>query len=142
MKLEAILRIKDSGVVSVPISSTVLDGVKTMHAKRVGSVTVESEDGDLIGILTERDVLRFCAENGGEIRNAPIDRAMTTNLIIGTPDMSLDEAMTLMTENRFRHLPIMEGQRACGLVSIGDLVKARLEDVTVEAKFLRDYINT
>lgn len=142
MKLEAILRIKDSGVVSVPISSTVLDGVKTMHTRRVGSVAVESEDGDLIGILTERDVLRFCAENGGEIRNTPIDRAMTTNLIIGTPDMSLDEAMTLMTENRFRHLPIMEGQRAYGLVSIGDLVKARLEDITVEAKFLRDYINT
>jgi CBS domain-containing protein len=67
---------------------------------------------------------------------------MTRDLIVASPDYSLDEAMSLMTEHRFRHLPVMRGGKAIGLISIGDLVKAKLRDVSVEVKYLRDYIST
>ena len=73
--------------------------------------------------------------------DALVEEVMTRNLIIATPDFSLEEAMSLMTEQRFRHLPVIEGGKPIGIVSIGDLVKAKLQDVSVEVKYLRDYIS-
>jgi CBS domain-containing protein len=116
--------------------------MQTMCKHRVGSILVESDDGRLLGIATERDILRYCTANQGIIERSLIDEVMTRDLIVASPDYSLDEAMSLMTEHRFRHLPVMRGGKAIGLISIGDLVKAKLRDVSVEVKYLRDYIST
>ncbi|MES9900202.1 MAG: CBS domain-containing protein [Sedimenticola sp.] len=142
MKLKEVLEGKSSDMVSATPGVSVLDGIQLMCDKKVGSVMVITESGDLQGILTERDILSFCAERNGDITGAAIDDAMTHHIIIATLDTSVEEAMTMMTNHRFRHLPIMDNGKPIAIISIGDLVKAKLKDMSVEVKYLRDYINT
>ncbi|MES9901387.1 MAG: CBS domain-containing protein [Sedimenticola sp.] len=142
MRLSEVLESKPGGVVTVKSGVTVLEAIQLMCEKKVGSVMVVAENGDLQGILTERDVLRFCAVRNGDITGTGIHEAMTSDLVIATPDTGVEEAMTMMTNHRFRHLPVLDSGKPATLVSIGDLVKAQLKDMTVEVKYLRDYINT
>ena len=141
MTLEELLRQKENQLISVKASDEVILAVKNMVDCKVGSLLVMSDDGRFIGILTERDVLRFSAERDGNLSGARIEEMMTRDLMVATPDCSIDQAMSMMTEHRFRHLPVMDGGKPIGMVSIGDLVKAKLKDVTVEVKYLRDYIS-
>ena len=140
MNLSELLNQKSAELVSVRASLTVLEATCQMIENRVGSLLVESDDGRLIGIATERDILRFCAAQRGEMAKALIDDVMTRDVIVATPDCSREEAMAMMTEHRFRHLPVIQGGKPIGLISIGDLVKSELKDVRVEVKYLRDYI--
>lgn len=141
MTLKELLSHKQASLVFSKASTRILDATKTMIDHRVGSLLVQADDGELIGILTERDILRFCSDHPDNLPDALVEEVMTRNLIIATPDFSLEEAMSLMTEQRFRHLPVIEGGKPIGIVSIGDLVKAKLKDVSVEVKYLRDYIS-
>lgn len=141
MTLKELLSHKQASLVFSKASTRILDATKTMIDHRVGSLLVQADDGELIGILTERDILRFCSDHPDNLPEALVEDVMTRNLIIATPDFSLEEAMSLMTEQRFRHLPVIEGGKPIGIVSIGDLVKAKLKDVSVEVKYLRDYIS-
>ena len=141
MTLKELLSHKQVSLVFSKASTRILDATKTMVDHRVGSLLVQADDGELIGILTERDILRFCSDHPDNLPDALVEEVMTRNLIIATPDFSLEEAMSLMTEQRFRHLPVIEGGKPIGIVSIGDLVKAKLQDVSVEVKYLRDYIS-
>lgn len=141
MTLEDLLNRKEKQLISVKKSDEVIHAIKTMVDSRVGSLLVTSDGGKFVGILTERDVLRFSARRDGDLVGVRIEELMTRDLIVATPDCSIDQAMSMMTEHRFRHLPIMDGGKPIGMVSIGDLVKAKLKDVTVEVKYLRDYIN-
>jgi len=142
MSLQDLLQSKANGVLTVNLKVSVLDAICAMCDHKVGSLLVEDESGGLAGIVTERDILRFCGAQSGTLKDSNISEAMTTNLIVATPSMSIEEAMGLMTEHRFRHLPVMANGKATGMVSLRDLVKARLDDVTVEAQYLRDYINS
>ena len=141
MTLEDLLNRKENSLISVKASDEVTLAVKSMVDCKVGSLLVMSDDGEFIGILTERDVLRLSAKRDGDLTGARIEEIMTRDLMVATPDCSIDQAMSMMTEHRFRHLPVMDGGKTVGMVSIGDLVKAKLKDVTVEVKYLRDYIN-
>ena len=141
MNLKELLNQKKATLVFAKASTKILDATRTMCDHRVGSILIQSDDGALLGILTERDILRFCSNRPERLTDALIEEVMTGNLIIATPDFSLEEAMSLMTEHRFRHLPVIEGGKPVGMVSIGDLVKAQLKDVSVEVKYLRDYIS-
>lgn len=141
MTLEELLNLKENQLISVKQSDEVILAIKNMVDCKVGSLLVMSDGGEFIGILTERDVLRFSAERDGDLAGARIEEMMTRDLMVATPDCSIDQAMSMMTEHRFRHLPVMDGGKPIGMVSIGDLVKAKLKDVTVEVKYLRDYIN-
>lgn len=141
MTLEDLLNRKENLLISVKASDEVILAIKNMVDCMVGSLLVMSDDGEFVGILTERDVLRFSAERDGDLAGAHIEEMMTRDLMVATPDCSIDQAMSMMTEHRFRHLPVMDGGKPVGMVSIGDLVKAKLKDVTVEVKYLRDYIN-
>jgi len=141
MTLEELLKLKENQLISVKQSDEVILAIKNMVDCKVGSLLVMSDGGEFIGILTERDVLRFSAERDGDLAGARIEEMMTRDLMVATPDCSIDQAMSMMTEHRFRHLPVMDGGKPVGMVSIGDLVKAKLKDVTVEVKYLRDYIN-
>ncbi len=142
MSLKDLLHRKSGELFHITPSTPLLDAIDAMCGYKVGALLVRSEDGQLQGILTERDILRFSAENRGRLDNASVEQAMTRDLIVSGPDCPIDDAMTMMTENRFRHLPILEDGKVIGIISIGDLVKAKLKDVTVEVKYLRDYINT
>ena len=141
MTLKDLIEKKDHTIISAKGSDTTLDAIRTMCDSRVGSLLVYADNGDLLGIVTERDILRFCADNAGRLDSTPLEEVATRDLVVMTPDSSIDQAMSLMTERRFRHLPIMEGSEVVCLVSIGDLVKAKLKDVSVEVKYLRDYIS-
>jgi CBS domain-containing protein len=142
MTLEDLLNRKENSLISVKTSDEVILAIKNMVDCKVGSLLVMSDDGEFVGILTERDVLRISAKRDGDLAGVRIEEMMTRDLMVATPDCSIDQAMSMMTEHRFRHLPVMDGGKPIGMVSIGDLVKAKLKDVTVEVKYLRHYIST
>lgn len=141
MTLNDVLQKKPGGVITIPASMDLLDAINTMCDHKVGALLVKAEDGSLYGIATERDILRYCASSKGNLQGAVVSDAMTRKLIVATPATGIDEAMTLMTEHRFRHLPVLEAGVPVGMISIGDLVKAQLTDITVEATYLREYIS-
>lgn len=141
MTLESLVNNKKASLIYIDKSATVLDAIQRMCDAKVGSLLIQSDDGQLTGIVTERDILRFCATRSGELESTEVGEIMTRNPVTAPPGCSNEEAMTLMTERRFRHLPIVEDNRTIGMVSIGDLVKSRLQDYTVEIKYLREFIS-
>jgi CBS domain-containing protein len=101
---------------------------------------VLDDDGHPLGIISERDVLRECHRREGQLGQVAVREIMTRDLIIGVPDDDLDYTMGIMTTNRIRHLPIVDGGRIAGLISIGDVVKACLEETAYENRYLKEYI--
>jgi CBS domain-containing protein len=142
MNLKDVMAAKGHRVVTVPARSSVADAIRTMHAEKVGSVLVPDAEGCPVGIFTERDVVRLYAEGDRDFDKLPVETRMTCSVVLGRLSMSADEALALMTERRFRHLPVVEDGKLLGLVSIGDLVKARLNEAAQEAQALRAYITS
>jgi CBS domain-containing protein len=140
MTLEDVLAAKGRRVVSVSAKSSIADAIRTMHAEKVGAVLVPDAEGCPVGIFSERDVVRLYADGDRDFESLTVEARMTCSLVVGRLSMAVDEALGLMTERRFRHLPVVENGRLLGLVSIGDLVKVRLEETAQEAKALRAYI--
>lgn len=140
MKVKDILAVKGNRVITVAKDSTVLDAMSIFSANRVGSLLVVDKDNTILGIIGGRDVLMAVINNLDQIKTLTVDKIMTSNLIVGTPEDKVDYIMTVMTENRIRHVPIMEGKELKGLVSIGDVVKSQLKETHVENKYLKDYI--
>ena len=140
MKLEDVLAAKGRRVVSVSAKSSIADAIRTMHAEKVGAVLVPDAEGCPVGIFTERDAVRLYAEGDRDFDSLTVATRMTCSLVVGRLSMTVDEALGLMTERRFRHLPVVEDGRLLGLVSIGDLVKLKLEEAAQEAQALRAYI--
>lgn len=142
MQLKDVLKNKKGEPVTVLETSTVAFAIRTMHAKWVGSVMVQGADGGPVGILTERDILRLYAEGAGDFESIAVKDWMTTDMHIGKPSDTVSEVLSVMTAKRFRHMPVMEDGKMVGVVSIGDLVKAKLEEASVEAQNLREYIHS
>ena len=142
MQLKEILKNKGGLPVIVPEASTVASAIRTMNEHRVGSVMVQGPGGEPIGILTERDVIRLYAEGESDFETMLIKDWMTTTMTIGKSDDTVNEVLAIMTVKRFRHLPVVDDGKMVGVVSIGDLVKAKLEETAFEAKVLREYITT
>lgn len=141
MKLGTILERKGPNAVTVNETSTVADAITLMDENRVGSVMIATDDNEPIGIFTERDVLSLCANGGcGDFQDILIKDHMTVDVVVGYPDDELDEMLGIMTSNRFRRLPIVIENKIIGLLSIGDLVKAKLEETEHDAEALREYI--
>lgn len=140
MKLADLLDHKGWGAAMLPESVTVETAVKIMCDQQIGSVIVQSEDGRFVGLLTERDVLHGFVEQGSALRSMPIRSVMLHQVPLAEPDMLLEEAMLIMTERRVRHLPIVKDGGIVGIVSIGDIVKATLQEKVQEADALRNYI--
>jgi len=140
--LKEILKNKGGQPVTVPEASTVGSAIRTMNTHRVGSVMVQGPDGEPIGILTERDVVRLYAEGEGDFETMLVKDWMTTDVTTGQPEDSVSEILAIMTVKRFRHLPVIEETRMVGVISLGDLVKAQLEEIAFEAKVLREYISS
>jgi CBS domain-containing protein len=141
MKVTDILHDKGNDVQTIHPDATIQQVMEALLEHRIGSLVVSTDAGEIVGIITERDVLRECAQRSEQVRNIRVRDVMTTRLIVGTPDDDLGYVMGIMTHNRIRHLPIITAQRLVGLISIGDVVKAQLEETVFENHYLREYIS-
>jgi len=132
MKIREILAIKGQHVHTIEPDRTVLDAVALLVEHGIGALLVRDAGGVVAGIISERDVLRVSRERSGELGAVRIGDVMTRDLVICVPDDETDYAMGIVTKNRVRHLPVMDGGHVAGMISIGDLVKARLDAAEYE----------
>ena len=130
-----------SDIISVTVDQAVRDAVKMLASKRIGALPVMS-GGRVAGIFSERDVIYRLAEEGSACLDRTIGEVMTSPAITTTTDTPILDALSLMTKRRIRHLPVIDGEAMCGFISIGDLVKARLDEIQHEAEAMREYIQT
>jgi len=140
MKIREILAVKGEQVHTIAPDRSILDAVALLVEHGIGALLVRAADGAVAGIVSERDVLRVCRDRGASLAAIRIADVMTRELIVCVPDDDIDYAMGIVTKNRVRHLPVMEGGRVAGMISIGDLVKARLDAAEYENRYLREYI--
>lgn len=142
MKVRDILQIKGSQVHSIGPDQSVLEAVTVLMEHRIGALLVRDGTGAVVGVISERDVLRECLHRSPALGDIPVRDAMTRDLIVCVLDDDIGYAMSVVTKNRVRHLPVMDGDRVAGMISIGDLVKASLDEVQYENRYLRDYITS
>ncbi len=140
MTVAHILQAKGSDVISVSPQAAILEVADVLAQNRIGAVLVMEDDGTLDGILSERDIVRALALKGSELAGAKASDFMTRELITCAPDATVDQIMSLMTEGRVRHLPVLEKGKLCGMISIGDVVKRRIAEVEFEAEEMKRYI--
>ncbi len=142
MKIRDVLEAKGRTVHTVRPDRSAREALVLMNRHRIGCLVVVDGDGNIQGIVSERDILRQVSKSGNGLDNEMVKRLMTArkDTIIATEDDELDYAMRVMTENRIRHLPIAEGKHLTGILSIGDLVKCMLSEIKHENKMLQDYI--
>lgn len=143
MIISNILRGKGSQVISVRTGDCVASITRTLAQHRIGAVLVVEADGVVLGIVSERDVVRAMAGVGEAVMRMTAGQLMTRVLHTVTPTSTIQEALQLMTDRRVRHLPVLEADGAlAGMVSIGDLVKARIAEAEQEAEELKHYVST
>ncbi|WP_431268855.1 CBS domain-containing protein [Dankookia sp. P2] len=136
MIIGSILKGKGTEIVSVRPEDTVLTVARTLGEHRIGAALVRDAAGAMLGIISERDIVRGMAAHGPGTTGLKAEQFMTRDLVTVTPQTLVIQALGLMTQKRVRHLPVLEGDRLAGLVSIGDLVKARIEEAEQEAEEL------
>lgn len=141
MLVSQILKAKGDLVFTVSPSETLASAAALLHARRVGALVV-LEAEQVVGIISERDIVRALALNGASALETPVSRYMTRDVQFAEPAETVDSLMGRMTDRRIRHLPVCRNERLVGLVSIGDLVKAKISEVEAEADGLKAYIAT
>lgn len=141
MTIAAILNNKGHEVVELGPETSLQDAASLLAERRIGCVPV-IEDGKVVGILSERDVVRSIGTGGAAALSRPVRELMTSPAVTITPDVAVISALSLMTRRRIRHLPVIDGVRMIGFVSIGDLVKYRIDRIEAEAAAMRDYIQS
>ena len=142
MYVETILRKKGDSIVTVDPADTVSDAVQMLTKHRIGAVLARDAAGDIVGILSERDIVRGVARHKSNCLDMAVKELMTSPVISCKPDDNIDAIMELMTERRIRHLPVMNGDALVGIISIGDVVKQRISEIEHESEALRQYITT
>jgi CBS domain-containing protein len=142
MTVKAILSRKSGDVVTIAPSATLAAAVALLAERRIGALLVLNGDQRVAGIISERDIVRVLAERGAAALDERVEQVMTRKVVACTSVMTVSEVMERMTEGKFRHLPVIELGRLIGVISIGDVVKYRLEQMEQESNALRDYIMT
>ena len=150
MRIKDILQDKGTGVVVIEVGRTVHDAMRRLNEHSIGALIVTGEGEEIVGIITERDILQECGEHCVRLNKPPapgeaacpalVHDVMTKDLVIGVLDDDIDYAMGIMTKNRIRHLPILDHKTLVGIISIGDVVSASLKEKVFENRALRDYI--
>ncbi len=151
MRIRDILLEKGQEVITIDVGRNIHDAIGMLNEHRIGALIVTREGNEVVGIITERDILRRCGDHCVSMNkfmtseesacSSLVKDAMTKELVIGVPDDDPNYAMGVMTENRIRHLPILDEGRLAGMISIGDLVNAHLEERVFESRTLKDYIS-
>ncbi|MET3667792.1 CBS domain-containing protein [Caulobacter sp. 1776] len=140
MLVSQILKDKGDLVFTASPQETVGAAAALLHTRRVGAMVVVDEGEAVVGILSERDVVRAIAKEGASALSKPISTCMTTSVIFAQPDETIDTLLERMTDRRIRHLPVVKGGRLAGIISIGDLVKYKINEAQAEADGLKAYI--
>ena len=141
MNLWDILNQKGRAVYTASPRASLAEAVQLMVEQNCGSLVICQNDS-MVGILSERDILRAIANAGRPLQDVSIEERMTRNVVTGLPSDDLNKIMGVMTAHRIRHLPVLDGGRVIGLISIGDIVKAQHEQLAVENHFLMSYIQS
>ena len=141
MTIATVLKTKGSEVATIGIGASLSDAVRSLGTRRIGALPVV-EDGRILGIISERDVIYCLKDHGAEALNWSVERAMSSPAITVSPDTEVMSALALITQRRIRHLPVVEAGELRGIVSIGDLVKHRMERIEAEAEAMRSYIQS
>ena len=140
MKAREILETKGSRVVTCHEDDSLIDALAIFSANKIGSLIVVDSHDKIQGIIAPRDILIVVLRNFDEIKTLKVSDIMTRDLIVATMDDRVDYIQAIMTENRIRHVPILEGSELRGIISIGDAVKAQIKEKEVENRYLKDYI--
>ena len=141
MLVSQILKSKsDDGVVTVPPGTTVAQAAEMLSSRRIGAVVISSDGKTLAGILSERDVVRELGRRGASCLTEAVEGIMTARVVTCRRDDRADDVLQTMTDGRFRHLPVVEDGQMIGLISIGDVVKARLSELSMEKAALEGMI--
>jgi CBS domain-containing protein len=138
--ISQILKDKGDLVFTASPGETIGAVAALLHSRRVGAMIVVDEDGGVAGIVSERDIVSIVAREGGGGLSRPVSICMTTDVVFADPKETVDALLARMTDRRIRHLPVLKDGRLAGIVSIGDLVKHKISEVTAEADGLRAYI--
>jgi CBS domain-containing protein len=131
---------KGSDVVAVTPMTAVHEAARILRERRIGAVPALDADGNIAGMVSERDIVRGLAEQGAPILNRPVDEIMTRKVVVADPDDNMMLIMACMSSKRIRHLPVMDQGQLLGLISIGDVVKARIDELEGQSDTLRGYI--
>ncbi len=142
MRINDVLRGKGDLVVTVRPDATVSNLLDLLAEHRVGALVVSREGTDVAGIVSERDVVRQLQARGPSLLDEPVSTIMTVQVYTCGPEAQLEDLMVMMTERRIRHVPVLEGDRMAGIVSIGDVVKHRIGELQSERDHLTAYIST
>lgn len=139
-RVSDILSRKGSQVHTIPGSATVYEAVEKMVSENVGSLLV-TDGEEIAGIITERDYLRRIPLEGRRSQSTRVDEIMTKDIVCVDPSLEVEDCMAIVTQKRIRHLPVMDGKRLVGLLSIGDLVKHISREQEIQLRYLTDYIS-
>jgi CBS domain-containing protein len=142
MIVKNILADKRGDVVTIEPTAVIAAAVKLLAERRIGAVVILGADNRIVGILSERDIVRALAERGSTTLNEPVSQVMTRDVKTCSEDDSIGELMGRMTTGKFRHMPVVQQGKLIGIVSIGDVVKSRVEEIGHETTALREYIQT
>ncbi len=140
MKLIELIGHKGADVVTIHENDSVATAASTLVNKNIGALLVLNDADEIVGILSERDLIYGLESHGADLHAVPVRGLMTEEMIRCRPDDDVNDAMSLMTDRRVRHLPVFDGEELKGIISIGDLVKFRIDEIETEARFLREYI--
>ncbi len=142
MTVKSILAAKGHAVETIAPTATLADAARQLSERRIGAVVVTDDNGQIEGMLSERDIVRTVAGRGPTALDRPVQEVMTRNVITCRATDTVGAVMEQMTRGKFRHVPVVEGRRLAGIISIGDVVKHRLEEMEKESNAMRDYILT
>ncbi len=142
MQVRHLLKDKGGSVVGIAPAASLADAAKLLTEKRIGAVVVREVDGPLLGILSERDLVKALAAHGAGALEQAVDRHLTRDVVTCGLGHTMEDLMNMMTRGRFRHVPVLDDDgRLCGVISIGDVVKNRIAETVREAEDLRVYIS-
>ena len=139
MHVADILRAKGTKVITVPPDQSIAHCAQRLRAERIGAMIVSANGASIDGIISERDIVHGLAEHGAEVTAMTVADLMTKNVVTCSPDDTISHVSHVMTQRRIRHLPVLADQKLKGIVSVGDVVKYRMDELELEANVLRDY---
>jgi CBS domain-containing protein len=142
MNVASILAGKSTEIITARTNATLLEIAETLTKNRIGCIILDDGKGGIAGIVSERDLVRAIAHSGQDILHSPVSKCMTKNVITCQTSDTMDTIMAAMTDGRFRHMPVVEDGELIAVISIGDVVRLRIEEAELEAAAMRDYIAT
>ena len=142
MNVASILKVKGKSVATARSDDTVQDVAQKLASRKIGAIVIVGDGGHVVGIISERDIIRVIAEQGAGGLGKLVGDVMTKNVMTCSQASTLDQMMSVMTQGRFRHVPVIEDGAFVGIISIGDVVKHHIAEVEMEVTAMRDYLAT